>query len=235
MAILNRYDYILSALPALEPIGSIPPISKIDFINMISGDKNLVSVVEMILLNDDLTQYEAFLSGETDKDKLDLAVISFESNESKPVLPDFLLYEEQKHDKSQDHLASDNLWARYFTHAAEVAKYKSKFLKAWIGFEVGLRNALTAARALTLNLDPNPYLVCQDLAYYEGDYNNIISAWNAAPNPLLAMEILDKTRWDWLEEHGAMYSFTADEIEVYAAKLALLHHWRRILSGSEKK
>jgi len=235
MAILNRYDYILSALPALEPIGSIPPISKIDFLSMISGDKNVADTVEIILLNDDITQYEAFLSGEIDKDRLDLAVISMESNESKPVLPDFLIHEEQKHEKGLEHLASDNLWSRYFIYASQVAKQKSKFLDAWIGFEVGLRNALTTARALALDLDPNPYLVCPDLAYYEGDYNNIISAWNAAANPLIAMEVLDKARWEWLEEHGTLYSFTADEIEVYAARLVLLHHWRRILSDSENK
>ncbi len=233
MAILNRYDYILSALPALEPIGSNPPLSKIDFLNMIAGSKGPVKTIEIILLNDDLTQYEAFLSKEIEKEKLDLAVISFENNENEPVLPSFLLHKEEKQDKTHDRLASDGIWSRYFHHAARVAK-ASKFLHAWVGFEIGLRNALTLARAQLLGLDPEAYLVCPELADSKIDFSNIISAWHAASNPLIAMEVLDKARWDWLEEHGSLYSFSADEIEVYAAKLVLLHHWKRILFGSEQ-
>lgn len=234
MTILNRYDYILSALPALEPIGSIPPLSKIDFLNMIASSKGPVRTVEIILLSDDLVQYEAFLSKEIDKDRLDLAVLSLENTGNESVLPDFLSPEEQKQEKQHERLASDDIWSRYFHYAAEIAKNKSRFLTAWIGFEAGLRNAITAARAQILELDPEAYLVCPELADSETDYNNIISAWHAATNPLLALEVLDKARWSWLEEHGAMYSFSADEIEVYAAKLVLLHHWRRIVSGSEK-
>jgi len=49
------------------------------------------------------------------------------------------------------------------------------------------------------------------------------------------MEVLDKARWDWLAEHGNWYSFKAREIEVYAAKLILLHHWRRILTDKQNQ
>lgn len=235
MATLNRYDYILSALPALEPIGSIPPISKIDFLNMIASSKGPIRTVEIILLNDDLVQYDAFISKESDKDKLDFAVLSFENNENEPVLPAFLLTENEKHDETNERLATDGIWSRYFHHAVHISKHSnSKFLKTWVGFEVGLRNALTTARAQLLDLDPEAYLVCPELADSETDYNSIISAWHAASNPLVALEALDKARWDWLDAHGALYSFSADEIEVYAAKLVLLHHWRRILSGSEQ-
>ncbi|MBN2591335.1 MAG: DUF2764 family protein [Sedimentisphaerales bacterium] len=235
MTTLNRYDYILSALPALEPIGSIPPLSKIDFLNMIAGSKGPVQTVEIILLNDDLAQYEAFLSKEIDKDKLDLAVLNLENTENESALPAFLVPDEEKHDKANDRLASEGIWSRYFHYAARIAKNKhSQFLKAWVGFEVGLRNALTIARAQVLELDPEAYLVCPELADDKIDYSNIITAWHAASNPLVALETLDKAKWEWLEEHGALYSFTANEIEVYAAKLILLHHWRRILSGSEQ-
>jgi hypothetical protein len=235
MAILNRYDYILSALPALEPIGSIPPLSKIGFLDMIAESKGPVCTVEVILLNDDLTQYDAFLSKEIDNDKLDLAVLSVENSENGPVLPAFLLPDDQKSENAHERLVTDGIWSRYFHHAANIArKNNSKFLKSWIGFEVGLRNALAEARAQVLDLDPEAYLVCPELADSEMDFNNIISAWHSASNPLLALEVLDKARWDWLEEHGALYSFIADEIEVYAAKLVLLHHWRRILSENKQ-
>ena len=91
MAILNRYDYILSALPALEPIGSLPPLTKIDFLDKIATSNGPVKAVEAILLNDDLSQYEAFLSKEISKEKLDLAVINPGTTEGELVLPTFLM------------------------------------------------------------------------------------------------------------------------------------------------
>ena len=131
-------------------------------------------------------------------------------------------------------MAVDQLWSRYFHQAVNVAKSShSSFLKAWIGFEIGLRNAVAAARAQKLDLDSEAYLVCPHLADKDTDYSNIISAWSVASNPLTALEVLDRARWDWLEENGNWYSCSADEIEVYTAKLILLHNWRRILSDKE--
>jgi hypothetical protein len=235
MTIFNRHNYLLSALPALEPIGSIPPMSKREFFTMVSDSKGSVRTVEVILLSDDLSQYEAFLSKEIDKEKIDLAVLSLEKSENEPVLPDFLLSEEQTQAKENNRLATESIWSRYFRHAALVAKRShSRFLKAWIGFEVGLRNALTTSRAQILDLEPEAYLVCPELADADMDYSNIMAGWHAASNPLTALEVLDKARWDWLEEHGDWYGFSAAEIEVYAAKLILLHHWRRILAQKQQ-
>ena len=235
MNIVYRNDYLLSTLPALEPIGSIPPMSKSELLERIIDSNGPARSVEMILLSDDLIQYEAFLSEETDQDKIDLAVLSLEKAENEPVLPEFLLPEEENQEKEDKRLAVDGLWSRYFRYAESVAKHNhSSFLKAWIGFEVGLRNALTAARSQVLELDPEAYLVTPELADTDMDYSNTISSWSSASTPLAALEVLDKIRWEWLEEHGNWYSSSDDEIEVYAAKLILLHHWRRILSDNQQ-
>jgi len=232
----RRYDYLLSVLPALDPIGSVPPMSKRDFLEQVAGSNGPVRTVEMILLSDDLAQYQALSSEEITKDQVDLAVLAVDRGENEQPLPDFLLPEEVTEEQENVRLSTDEIWSRYFHHAASVAKrQRSSFLKAWIGFEVALRNALAAARAHSLKLDPAPYLVAPELADTDTDYSAIISAWSAASNPLAGLEVLDKSRWDWLEEHGHWYSFTACEIEVYAAKLVLLHHWRRILSDKQQR
>ena len=235
MNIVCRNDYLLSTLPSLEPIGSIPPMSKSELLVQVVDSKGPVRSVEMILLSDDLIQYEAFLSEETEQDKIDLAVLSLENSENETVLPDFLLPEEENQEKENKRLSVDELWSRYFRYAESIAKHNhSNFLKAWIGFEVGLRNALTAARSQILELDPEAYLVTPELADADMNYTNIISSWSSASTPLAALEVLDKARWEWLEEHGNWYSSSADEIEVYAAKLILLHQWRRILSDNQQ-
>ena len=235
MNIVYRNDYLLSALPALEPIGSIPPMSKSELLEKVADSNGPVDTVEMILLNDELFQFEALLTEEINQDKIDLAVLPLEKTENEPVLPEFLLPEEENQEREDKRLAVDGIWSRYFHHAQTIAKRNhSKFLKAWIGFEVGLRNAITIARSHILDLDAEAYLVTPELADTDMDYSNIISSWSAAPTPLAALEVLDKARWDWLEENGSWYSNSADEIEVYAAKLILLHHWRRILSEKEQ-
>jgi hypothetical protein len=103
-----------------------------------------------------------------------------------------------------------------------------------VGFEVGLRNALASARAQTLDLEAEAYLVAPELADKKIEYQQIVSDWSGASNPLDALRVLDEARWDFCEERGGWYSFHACEIEVYAAKLILLHRWRRILTEKQQ-
>jgi hypothetical protein len=232
---IRRYEYLLSVLPALEPMGSIPSMTKREFFERIIDANGPVDSVEVLLLGDDLIQYEALLAEEIKPDEIDLAVISLDKAENEPVLPAFLLPEEGTPEQENKRVSVDDMWSRYFHHAAFIAKRAhSSFLKAWIGFEVGLRNALVTARAHILDLDSAAYLVAPQLSDQDTDYSYIISAWSAASNPLNALEVLDKARWGWLEENGRWYSFAACEIEVYAAKLILLHRWRRILSDKKQ-
>ena len=105
-------------------------------------------------------------------------------------------------------------------------------MASWVGYEVGLRNALVAARAEALDLDPASYRVAPELADPDMSLDETLKAWSAASNPLEALEVLDRARWSWLDEQGPWYSFGDDEVAVYTAKLMLLHRWRRI---SEKR
>lgn len=239
MSKLHRYDYLLSVLPALEPLGSIPPLSKHGLFEKVIDSNGPVDTVEMLLLSDDLMQYQALLTEEIEQDRTDLAILSLDKSENESVLPDFLLPEEtsEEHEEQQSmRLSVDGIWERYFHHAASVAKRtQSSFLNAWIGFEVGLRNALAAARAQTLDLDSEAYLVAPELADKNIDYHHIVSEWSIASNPLAALRMLDETRWDFCEEHGGWYNFHACEIEVYAAKLMLLQRWRRILTEKQQR
>ncbi|MBN2591964.1 MAG: hypothetical protein JXA81_00545 [Sedimentisphaerales bacterium] len=238
MSKLHRYDYLLSVLPTLEPIGSIPPLSKQSFLEQVIYSNGPVSTVEVLLLSDDLIQYQALLAEEIEQARIDLAVLSLDKAEDESVLPDYLLPKETTEEQQQEQsmrMSVDAIWERYFHHAASVAKRtQSGFLKAWIGFEVGLRNALATTRAQMLDLEPEAYLVAPELADKKTDYQHIVSEWSGASNPLTALGVLDEARWDWCEQHGGWYSFHACEIEVYAAKLMLLHRWRRILTEKQQ-
>jgi hypothetical protein len=72
------------------------------------------------------------------------------------------------------------------------------------------------------------YLVTPELADSSADFTGALAAWSSALDPLAALEALDKARWEWIQDHGQWYSFEAQELEAYAAKLVLLHRWRRL-------
>ena len=236
---LHRYEYLLSFLPTLEQIGSIPPLSKQAFLEQVFDSNGPVDTVEILLLSDDLMQYQALIAEEIEQNQIDLAILSLDKAEDKAVLPDYLLPKvttEEQHEEQSMRLSIDGIWERYFLRAASVAKRAhSNFLKAWIGFEVGLRNALVTARAQILELESEAYHVAPELADKKIEYHQIVSDWSGASNPLNALRVLDEARWDWCEVHGGWYSFGACEIEVYAAKLLLLHRWRRILSDKQQR
>jgi len=232
----NRHDYLLSVLPGLEPIGSIPPMSKGELLEHVYSSNGPVGTVEMLLLYDDLGQYQALTAEEITPEQTDFAVLNMEKAENEPVLPAFLLAEEVAHEQENERKSIDEVWSRFFSYASIVAKRnRSIFLKSWIVFEVGLRNAIVNARCQRLGLDSSAYLVVPELSDKNFDYSSVLSAWSSARNPLEALEVLDKARWDWLEENGRWYSCSSAEIEVYAAKLILLHHWRRILSVNKQE
>lgn len=231
MSRLHRFDYLLTALPGLDAWGSTPPVSKQDFLGHVIEAKGPLQTVQTLLLMDDLVQREALLAEEITTDQADLAVLRLGQDEKGPALPDALLPTDGEM-PDNPRLAVDGLWARYFRFAAQTGqRSSSRFLQAWVGFEVTLRNALSSARAQALNLDPLAYVLTPELEDKDLDFSALLSAWSAAPTPLMGLGILDKARWDWLEEHGQWYSFKADEVEAYAAKLCLLHRWRRLAAA----
>jgi len=205
-------------------------MSKQAFLDRVVDAQGPVATVEMLLLCDDLAQRESLLNGEITPEQTDFAVLAVGQGENDTVpLPGYLQPDDPTEVSDNPRVAVDALWARYFRHAMKVARRcRSPFLKSWVGYEVGLRNALSTARSQCLDLDPTAYLVAPELGCQDTDFAPVLSAWSAAADPLTAMDALDKTRWAWLEENGHWYSFKADEIEAYAAKLILLQRWRRL-------
>jgi hypothetical protein len=179
---------------------------------------------EAIFLADDLLQREALAAGEIDR--AEPTVLSAAQARGEQPLPDAL---RPAAPEAPPRVAADALWAAYYRHAAEVARrHRSTFLGAWVGHEVALRNALAAARARALGLSPEEYLVASELGEDTGAADAAVGEWSAAGDPLTGLRVLDRHRWAWLDAHDAWFSFGADELAAYAARLILLHRWRRL-------
>ena len=107
MSTLCRFDYLLSILPALEPIGSIPPLTKQELWDQIVVGHGPVETIEVILLSDDLMQREALLCQEKAPDEADLVILSESSTEEEFILLEFLLPEEGTESHENARLAVD--------------------------------------------------------------------------------------------------------------------------------
>jgi hypothetical protein len=229
MAAGNNY-YLITSLVGLESLTSAPPLSNAELLAQISDQPRAEELVKTLLLSDDLMQRQAIGAGEIEHG-VPTILTAAQLTDEEP-LPEYLT---SATEGSPRRIPGDSIWAAYFRHAMEVAaNNKCGFLADWIGFEVAMRNALTEARAKTLGLDPNEYFVEPQLGS-SINFSSTIGEWSAAPNPLAGLKVLDRTRWEWLERNDRAYSFKDDEIAAYAAKLMLLHRWRRLAQAAETR
>lgn len=217
--------YLLTSLPPLGGLGSEPPLRLEDFLDHLADAPKPRREAEALFLGEDLRQREAILAGEIDQ--AEPAVLTNAQLRGEQPLPAMLAIPEEGEPAGAAVLAVDAVWAAYFRHVADLGR-SSAFLAEWVRYEVGLRNALAAARAKALELDAQRYLVAPDLALPEAEFAAVLSEWSAARTPLAGLQTLDAGRWGWLVEHDQWFSFADDELDAYAAKLMLLHRWKRI-------
>ncbi|MFA4835873.1 MAG: DUF2764 family protein [Dehalococcoidia bacterium] len=233
--------YLLASLPALGDLGSPPPLTPAQFLERIAGAGGNRTLVEAIFLSDDLLQWQAFHSKE--KDQMDFAVLTPAQTWDEEPFTNYLESLPQKNaprsvidtliapKEASPRPVMDIIWEAYFRYAASVARAQgSEFLASWVQYEVSLKNALAVARAKALNLDPREYEVARDLGGDESGFSSLINEWSVASNPLDGLRALDGSRWKWLNENDAWFTFGDDELAAYAAKLVLLQRWNR-LSG----
>ena len=221
----GRHYYLVTSLPPLGELGTPPPLTLRDLLAHVAIAPAAAAAAAAVLLSDDLVNRQAMLAGEiTDAEP---TLLTADQLHDRRPLPDYLVAPTDQ--SAAPTAAVDATWAAYFHHAADVAtRTGSAFLADWTAYEVALRNALAAARAAALGLDPAGYLVATDLAAPDGDLAAVVSEWADAPDPLAGLRVLDAARWDWLAAHDAYYTFQDDELISYAAKLLLLHRWQRL-------
>ncbi len=216
--------YLVSALPSLPDLGSVPPLSLAALREHVSHAATARTLVDAILLGDDLLQRDAALAG--DVQNVEPVLLTPAQIRDDEPLPPYLAPAE---DEETTRIASDAVWEAYFRHAGAVARQSgSRFLAAWVAHEVALRNALATARAKALDLDPDDYLVAREVGGADEDFTALLGEWTDAENPLEGIRILDTARWQWLAEHDAWFSFGDDELAAYAARIMLLVRWHRL-------
>jgi len=94
----------------------------------------------------------------------------------------------------------------------------SPFLRSFLRFEAGVRNALVAARAKANKWDPETWLRS---GIDTVEVSQIVQAVLSAPDPLQAELALERERWNVIEQLSALSSFELDYILAYKMKLLI--------------
>lgn len=226
----TRHYFLATTLPPLGEAGSTPPMGLRDLVVYVAGS-SASELVGVVVLADDLVQHEAYLQGE--RQEPDPAVLTDAEVRGEAPLPEGLMAWATPHPTQ---LPPDVLWESYYRYALEVARRRSSaFLRGWVGWEVALRNALVEARARALELDPAGHYVAAELAADPPSLPGLVRDWETAPDPASALESLFRGTWRWIERVRPFYTFEDDELVAYAAKLVLLHRWRRIAGDGENQ
>jgi len=219
--------YCLSALPTLGELGATPPLEPLGLLELIAPCPVARRVAEVLFLQDDLLQREAFGIGELTSVRP--AVLTAAQVRMEAALPAHLC------GGAACTVAADAMWEAYFRYAAGVARtHACGLLTHWVGFEVGLRNALAVARATRLGLEPDEYAVAVELGEPTESFTVVIKEREATATPLAELITLIRARWRWMTEHEAWFSFSIDELAVYAGKLMLLTQYKRLVNTNHR-
>ncbi len=220
----NLY-YLLATLPSLGELGTSPPMGFSELLDRLGRSSRYGRLAGLVFLSDDLLQREAFLAGQLQEPQPAVLEIAQIRNES--PLPEFLFPPEDTK-IGRRALQTDQVWAAYFRHVIHIAQIEnSPFLDRWARMEVSLRNALAQQRAKRLGLEPTEYLVAQEFTDPEADFTDMLRQWATAPTPLAGWRVVLQHRWHWCRANEAWFSFTEDELLVYAVRLLLLCQWHR--------
>lgn len=106
-------------------------------------------------------------------------------------------------------------------------------LKAWIAFEVGLRNELVKIRSSRRKINAERYL--------RNDGSDDTQLYHIAMNShrILSLveseKFLDQARWHRLDELSFGHYFDLDALVVYALKMQILWRWEKIARGNKQE
>ncbi len=112
-------------------------------------------------------------------------------------------------------------------------EFLNPWLRKWQDFEISLRNELVKIRANRRKVETTQYLRRETSQSYE--FTQIAAHAYRLPSPQEAEQLLDLTRWQFIEELTLGHYFDLEVLLAYGLKLTILERWEKIrLSEKEK-
>lgn len=104
-------------------------------------------------------------------------------------------------------------------------------IKKWVIFDTQLRNEFVKVRSGREHVDPSKYLRPDGSAY--GAIPHIVLAAHRSHSILEGERLLDRERWNYLNELEFGHYFDIDILIIYAYKLKILERWEGVRSSDK--
>jgi hypothetical protein len=121
------------------------------------------------------------------------------------------------------------LFQEIFTNNIFDLRGKQEIMLSLKEFEVGLRNELVKIRSARKKIEVTKYFRGENL--FDNSFYHIAMSAQHAPNPLEGELILDRARWNFLEELKFGHYFDLSYLLIYSLELMILERWDKINSG----
>jgi hypothetical protein len=106
-------------------------------------------------------------------------------------------------------------------------------LHKWSSFNIALNNEIVKIRAARRHVAAEKYLRAD--GYGSFDVTHIAIASHRSPSLIEGERILDRARWDYLEELSFGHYFDLDYLLIYLQKLLILQRWMRINTSNKSE
>lgn len=101
-------------------------------------------------------------------------------------------------------------------------------------FETALRNALVSMRAKKKGIKAEAFLR-EEAGKGGEDMSHLLSLLQSAAHPMERERLLDKARWDFLEELELDHYADLDALYIYCRKLLILEKWDAYKNGNAEE
>ena len=241
----NEYHYLVAGLPDLVQDAKKQPIALQDFISDLEQQlaPNDLQLSRMIFLQFD-NQNLINLLLKNNKPFMEMANYSLEEMEQnikeptslEPYLNDFILAFKSETPIFSDLSWEDNLSALYFEH---LKKVQNPFLRGWFQFDYSIRNIRTAVTVRKHKLNPANYIL--DNSDFSQALKKSTLRDFGLSNEYPFMEkllsildteyglqvelVLDRMRWDYLDELNTFIYFSVEVVIAFIIKLMMIERW----------
>jgi len=230
-----KYYRLMTALPALPD--EVAPLS-VPFKNIVEQilDETSTSshgeLVNSILYIIDTANAENILLGRETFDER--GVHSREDFETIYNLPDFIQEVVTSDDGSPPDQIVKKLWEGYFNFLLDLASASSSaFLRGFVEFEIGIRNAVAKQRAEQIGIDSESAQVAggENAAMFQA----LVMRASEAEDPLKRELVIDNERLNLYRELEGIDGFSVDALLAYIAGAILIDSWSQGTETDPKK
>ncbi|MBI4706792.1 MAG: DUF2764 family protein [Candidatus Omnitrophica bacterium] len=107
-----------------------------------------------------------------------------------------------------------------------ISSVKLSLIERWQSFDTSLRNELVKLRAARKKVDPHKYL--RPDGVISSVLAHVVSSAQRSHSPLEGEKILDREKWNFLDELSFGHYFDFEVLVIYGYRLLILERWEKI-------